>query len=109
VNMRPPGGPIIDMYNYAHDIDLYWEWANIVVNNRFVEDYSRKYHCCFVGQKYNKSYHHSHEEIMDAFGTLVVHHQPMPPIFSLAMGDFYYLLRSPDLDEILAAAHFIQA
>ena len=109
VNMRPPGGPILDIYNYAHDIDLYWEWANIVVNNRFVEAYSRKYHCCFVGQKYSKSYHHSHEEIMDAFGALVVHHQPMPPIFALAMGDTYYLLRSPDLDEILAAAHFIQA
>ena len=26
--MRPPGGPIVDMFNYAHDIDLYWEWAN---------------------------------------------------------------------------------
>jgi hypothetical protein len=108
VNMRPPGGPIVDLYNYAFDIDLYWEWANIVVNNRFVEDYSRKYHCCFVGRKHSKSYRRSHEEIMDAFGALVVHHQPMPPIFALAMGDVYYLLRSPDLDEIVAAAHFMQ-
>jgi hypothetical protein len=108
VNMRPPGGPIVDMFNYAHDIDLYWEWANIVVNNRFVENYSRKYHCCFVGRKYSKPYTHSHEQIMDAVGYCVAHHQAMPPIFALAMGDYYYLLRSPDLDELVAAAHFIQ-
>ncbi len=37
--MRPPGGPIVDMFNYAHDVDLYWEWANVVVNNRFSEPY----------------------------------------------------------------------
>ncbi len=108
INLRPPGGPIIDMFNYAHNIDLYWEWANIVVNNRFVESYARKYHCCFVGRKFNKSYRHSHEQIMDAFGYCIVHHQAMPSVFALAMGDYYYFVRSPDLDEILAAAHFIQ-
>lgn len=108
VNMRPPGGPIVDMFNYAHDIDLYWEWANIVVNDRFVERYTRKYHCCFVGRKYNKPYTHSHEQIMEAFGYCIVHHQAMPSVFALAMGDYYYLLRSPDLDEILAATRFIQ-
>ncbi|MDQ1300754.1 MAG: hypothetical protein QG637_674, partial [Chloroflexota bacterium] len=108
VNMRPPGGPIVDMFNYAHDIDLYWEWANIIVNNRFVESYSRKYHCCFVGRKHSKSYAHSHAQIMDAVGYCVVEHQPMPPVFALAMGDYYYLLRSPDLNEVVAAAHFIQ-
>lgn len=106
--MRPPGGPTVDLFNYAHDIDLYWEWANIVVNNRFVETYSRKYHCCFVGRKFNKHYLHSHEAVMDAFGRAIVHHQPMPSVFALAMGDYYYLVRSPDLSEILAAAAFIQ-
>jgi hypothetical protein len=107
VNMRPPGGPIVDMFNYAHDIDLYWEWANVVVNNRFVEPYTRKYHCCFVGRKANKRYAHPHEQVLDAFGYCIVHHQPMPSVFALAMGDYYYLVRSPDLDEVLAAAHFI--
>ncbi len=107
VNMRPPGGPIIDLFNYAHDIDLYWQWANIVANNRFVEEYTRKYHCCFVGRKNSKSYRHSHEQIMDAFGYCIVHHQAIPSVFSLAMGDYYYLVRSPSLDEIVAAAHFI--
>ncbi len=109
VNMRPPGGPILDMFNYAHDIDLYWEWANIVVNNRFSADYSRKYHVCFVGRKYNKPYMHSHEEIMDAFGYCIIHHSAMPPIFALAMGDYVYFVRTPDLAELMAATQFIQA
>jgi hypothetical protein len=108
VNMRPPGGPIVDMYNYAHDIDLYWEWANIVVNNRFSEPYSRKYHVCYVGRKFNKPYTHTHEEIMAAFGHCIVHHMAMPGVFSLAMGDLAYLVRTSDLAEMLAAAGFIQ-
>jgi len=108
VNMRPPGGPTTDMFNYANDIDIYWEWASIVVNNRFVEDYTRKYHCCFVGRKFNKNYVHSHAEIIGSLGPLVIHHQPVSAVFSLAMGNYAYLLRSPSLAEIITAAEFIQ-
>lgn len=109
VNMRPPGGPIVDMFNYAHDLDLYWEWANVVVNNRFTAQYTRKYHVCFVGRKFNKSYAHTHEDIMAAFGPIIVEHKAMPPIFALAMGDYAYLLRTPDQAEMLAAAEFVLA
>lgn len=107
VNVRPPGGPILDIYNYACDVDLYWGFANVVINNRFINHYSRKYHCCYVGRKYNKNYLHSHEEVMDAFSPLVIQHEPMPGIFSLAMGDYAYILRTPDYNEMLAAADFI--
>jgi hypothetical protein len=107
VNMRPPGGPTIDLWNYANEIDMYWEWANIVVNNRFVEQYTRKYHGVYAGRKYDKNYAHSHEEIMDAFGYCVAHHMEMPVVFSLAMGNYAYLLRTPDLAEAIAAAEFI--
>jgi hypothetical protein len=107
VNMRPPGGPTIDLWNYANEIDMYWEWANVVVNNRFVEQYTRKYHGVYVGRKYNKNYAHSHDEIMDAFGHCVAHQMEMPVVFSLAMGNYAYLLRTPDLAEAIAAAEFI--
>ena len=107
VNMRPPGGPIVDMFNYAHDVDLYWEWANVVVNNRFSEPYTRKYHVCYVGQKHNRTYAHSDEAIMAAFGHCIIHRMAMPSVFRLAMGDYAYLVRTPDLAEMLAAAEFI--
>ena len=58
------------MYNYACDVDLYWGFANMVVNNRFIDNYSRKYYCCYVGRKYNKPYIHDHDEVMAAFSPL---------------------------------------
>jgi hypothetical protein len=108
VNVRPPGGAAIDVYNYACDVDLYWGWANVVLNNRFVDRYTRRYHCCYVGRKFSKTYRHTHDEIVLALGHLIVHHEPVPAVFSTAMGDYTYMLRCPDFDEIIAAAEFIQ-
>jgi biotin carboxylase len=108
MNVRPPGGPAVDMYNYACDVDLYWGWANVVLNNRFVDRYSRKYYCCYVSRRYNKAYCHTHDQILLAHGPIIAHHEPLPVVFAIAMGDYTYLLRTPDYDEMLAAAAFIQ-
>ncbi len=108
VNIRPPGGPALDVYNYACEVDLYWGWANVVVNNKFMEHYARKYYCCYVSRKNNKWYRHSHDEVLAAFGYCIAHHEALSPIFSLAMGDYTYLVRTPDREEMLAAANYIQ-
>ncbi len=109
VNMRPPGGLSMDMFNFANDIDLYREWANIVVNNRFSSDYSRPYHCAYIGRKIGKRYLHDHAEIMHDFGPQVVHHEPINSVFSAAIGDFGYLARAEKLDDLLALGRFIQS
>ena len=108
VNIRPPGGLTTDMFNYANNIDIYKEWAYIIVHNRFTADYSREYHCCYAGRKYNRSYVHSHEEIIKSLGDKLVHHEPINGVFSRALGDYGYLFRSPELDEIVEMAGFIQ-
>jgi len=100
VNMRPPGGLTTDMFNYANDIDIYHEWANVVVNNRFDSRFSWPYYCGYIGRKSNKPYAHSHKEILARFGQRIVHHEPISGVFSAALGDYGYLVRSPDLDEI---------
>lgn len=107
VNIRPPGGLTTDMFNYANDIDIYREWAYIVVHNRFTAEYNRKYHCCYVGRKMHKLYLHSHEEILSTLGDHIVHHEPISGIFSAALGDYGYLIRSEKLDEIHAMATYI--
>lgn len=107
VNMRPPGGMTTDMFNYANDIDIYKEWASVIMFNKFTAEYSRKYHCCYIGRKFNRQYAHSHEAILAAFSEHVVHHEPISGVFSAALGDYGYLVRSPDLDEIVAMAEFI--
>jgi biotin carboxylase len=109
VNMRPPGGLTMDMFNYANDIDLYREWANLVVFDSFTSEYSRPYHCCYVGRRFRNQYVHSHEEVMATLGHLIPYHEPINSTFGQALGDYGYLTRSPDLNEIHAVAHFILA
>lgn len=110
VNIRPPGGWTTDMFNFANDIDIYKEYANIVLHNQFTTEYHRPYHACYVGRKSKFNYHHSHEEILEAFGgNQLSFHQAISGVFSTALGDYGYLIRSPELDEIFAIAGFIQS
>jgi len=109
VNMRPPGGLTTDMFNYACDIDVYNAWASILAGKGFpYPDYTHKYFCCFVGRKDNRSYAHGEQEILAACGDKICHHEPISGVFRAAMGNYGYLVRSPDLDEILSIAKFIQ-
>jgi hypothetical protein len=108
VNMRPPGGLTTDMFNYANDIDIYAEWAHVIVHNQFTARYSRPYHCAYVGRKWNRQYAHSQEQILNRFGYAIVHHEPISGVFSSALGDYGYLARSPELDEIIEIANYIQ-
>lgn len=107
VNMRPPGGMTTDMFNYANDIDVYREWAHVIAHNRFTAEYSRKYHCCYIGRKSHRRYAHLHDEILRTYGDAVIHHEPILGVFSAAMGDYGYLVRSPSLEEIHEMVQFI--
>jgi hypothetical protein len=109
VNMRPPGGLTTDMFNYACDIDVYNAWASILAGKGFpYPEYAHKYFCCYVGRKSNRSYAHSEQEILNAYRDRICHHELISGVFSAAMGNYGYLVRSPELDEILAIAKFIQ-
>ncbi|MBM7866920.1 ATP-grasp domain-containing protein [Heliobacterium gestii] len=109
VNMRPPGGFTLDMFNYGNDIDIYAQWANVIVHNRFTASYDRKYHCAFVSRKTGKPYVHPHGDVLQNLGERICHHGPIDPAFRLAMGDYAYLVRSSDLTPIREAIDYIQA
>ena len=109
VNMRPPGGLTTEMFNYANDIDVYREWANVIVSNRFAATFTRPHHCCYVGRKANRRYAHTHEEVLATFGGgRVCHHEPISGVFAAALGDHGYLVRSPELDEVFETVRYIQ-
>jgi len=108
VNMRPPGGLTTDMFNYANDIDVYTGWAELMVNNQFGFSYSRPYYCAYIGRKNELTYAHHHGEIISQFGNRIVYFQSIEGVFRGAIGDFGYLVRSPDLTEVLAMAAFIR-
>ena len=108
LNARPPGGWTTDMFNYANDIDVYHEWADVVVQNRFTAPDARPFHCCYAGRKRSKRYAHAHDEIFSRFGRLIPHHGAIDSAFRAAIGDYGYLARSPALAEVLEVAAFIQ-
>jgi len=107
VNMRPPGGLTTDMFNYANDIDIYREYANVVVNNTFEAIVTRPYYCAYIGRRSNKPYHHSHTQALADFPRQIIHHEPISGVFAPAIGDYGYLVRSPDLEEINQIAKYL--
>ena len=109
VNMRPPGGLTTDMWNFANDFNIYHEWANILLHNRFSATYSRPYHCCYIGRKSNLEYKHTHRQVITRCGSLLMTHEPMAGVFSAALGDYGYLIRSPELKELKEIALYAQA
>jgi len=106
VNMRPPGGVTMDIFNYSCDIDLYREWANLVINDQFgPTDYKHKFYVAHIGRKNNKNYAYSHESILSKYRTNIMLSEKMAEIFAPGLGDFIYVARSERLDylkEIIA-------
>lgn len=107
VNIRPPGGWSMDMFNYANDADLYQEWANLVAGQPVRTAYTRPYFCAYAGRKQHKTYRHTHDDILRTLGDMVVHHDTMSPIFAPVMGHYAYLFRSPDEAQIKAGIRYV--
>jgi ATP-grasp domain len=105
VNMRPPGGLTVDMFNFANDFDFYREWANVVVNGRFEAEITRPYAALYVSRRDGRQYALSHEEVLHEFAPLIVAETRMDSVFAAAIGDYGYLMRHPNLDVLIAAAH----
>jgi predicted ATP-grasp superfamily ATP-dependent carboligase len=109
VNIRPPGGYMTDAINYSFDIDIYAEWANMVVNNRVSGNFAGKYYTAYASRKNHYAYRHSHEDVLAAHADKVVRHNEIEAIFSKAMGNYAYQLRSKDPKALREAVQYIQA
>ena len=107
VNMRPPGG-VIELFNFAHDFDIYDIWADMIVNDNYHVEYEKKYYAGHVSRKYNYHYQLSHEEIMHRFGDCIVAYEHHPKAFARAMGDVYYVVRTKDADKMHEITREIQ-
>ncbi|ODS50350.1 MAG: phosphoribosylglycinamide synthetase [Halanaerobium sp. 4-GBenrich] len=99
VNVRPPGGLTLDMFNYANDIDVYQEYGRVVRFNSFESDISRKYNCFYIGRKNFINYKHSLSELLNNYGDYIIRHEEISPILAPAIGDYGIILRTKDLDK----------
>jgi hypothetical protein len=107
VNIRPPGGPTMELFNYANDADLYQTWADMLTDRPYRTTYERPYFCGYAGRKSWKRYRHSHDEIMAAYGSLIVHREWLSPIFHPVLGSEAYVIRAPTLDEVKAVIGYV--
>lgn len=104
VNMRPPGGFTLDMFNFANDFDAYKAWAEIICTGTTTQKSTRPYFIIYVGRKDHIPYAMSHYDVLHQFHDLIVYQDRMNDAFARAIGNHGYLLRHPELEPLVDAA-----
>jgi len=109
---RAPGAGMVDLMNYANDIDLYRGWAEATVHGRFLEHVARRYHVAMVVKRAEGEGHIRTVEGLDHFvsrhaGAILRAHAPRPgapkqdPTRSF-LADAHVIARHPELDPLMA-------
>lgn len=108
VNMRPPGGYIPDMIDFAHDISVYQIWANMIAYNDGRYDKEHKvYSSVYAAKRKQYRYVHSNTQIYEKYEKNIMMHETMPDVFANAMGDDAIMARFDDEKEAIAFAKFV--
>jgi len=109
VNVRPPGGPSIDLMNLSSDIDLFQAWADLLVHGRWPWPWQRLYHAAWVGRRRGVPYAFSDLQLRERHGALLVDTVEQPEAFAAVMGNWGYLLRHPELARLQEAIADVEA
>ena len=106
INVRPPGGLSMDMFNYANDEDFFGAYADVVIGKPVSYRNARNYHVIYIGLKtpHVELLKTPLQENLAKYRAHVVYDGPVPDIFSAAMGNKAIMLRHPDEAWILQAA-----
>lgn len=111
INVRPPGGMSMDLFNYANEHDFFDSYARIVLGLELDIPRIKPYHVIYIGVKAHNFGHHvlDRNEVLERYHNLIVYHGPIASIFAAAIGHYTYILRSPELKPLLDAAKTILA
>lgn len=108
VNMRPAGGFTPDMMNYAHSTDVYRLWADMVcTDSRTLQDSGIHRYCVFSSRKDAFTHIHTHNEILNRYGSRIVMCERMPDVFSAAMGNQMYTAVCDTIEEAREFAVYV--
>lgn len=108
VNMRPAGGYTSDMMNYAHSMDVYQIWADMVTDNRRIQaDTHENYFCVYAGRRDQFSYVHSPEEISKKYGNNIVTAERMTELNVPRMGNQCYIVKLKTETEVHEFIKFV--
>jgi hypothetical protein len=109
VNMRPAGGYTPDMMDYAHSLDVYQIWADMVAfDERRFPAAEVEHFCAYAGRRDEYEYVHSHEEIMEKYGSRIVTCERMPQLMWDQMGNMNYTAILDDEEQTKEYIHYVQ-
>ena len=100
VNMRPPGGFLPDMINYANDSNVYQLWANMIVDDDIHYTQHRKYSSGFIGRRDSIQYLHSTDEIKGKYQDHILMDKRLPKALADGMGNQVIVARFKTEKEI---------
>ena len=115
VNMRPAGGYTPDMMNFAHSLDVYSIWADMICGKKAseaatpspesYEETPANHFCLYYGRRDATRYLHSDYEVLSKYASHLAMHERMPDAISGAMGNQMYTLHAysqQELDEMIS-------
>ena len=104
-NNRMAGGFTVEAYNYAHSIDLFRDYANVVTGQEVEERRFPSQYCLVATRRDATDYVHSADEIKERYAAHLKTTKRMPEAFAELQGNDAYLLvtdRKEVLDEMIA-------
>lgn len=99
-NNRPAGGFTIDVYDYAHSIDLYAGYAAMVAGQGFPAAHEEPLFCLATTRRYASQYHYSEEDLLDKYRDNFKVKKVMPAAFAELQGDVLYMLTTPSREQL---------
>ena len=109
VNMRPAGGYTPDMMDFAHNLDVYQIWADMVsADKRLFPENGNDHYCCYAGRRDIHNYVHTHEEVLEKYGSCMVMCDRIPDILSGAMGNQMYTAQFNTSEEMKEFMDYVQ-
>ena len=119
IGARSPGAGLVDLINYAADIDTYTGWAECVVHGRFTQKVERKYNAAWIYKRARGQgrilHYEGLEAILSELGPYIVDIElnpigaPRRDWRKVLRGDGMVTLRHPDLESARSMAERVAA
>ena len=108
-NNRLAGGNAVDTYNTAYSIDLYDEYARMIVDKEFKGTDLPNQFAMYVARRDNATYKHSLAEARKHFGKNFRIHERTPTAFSDIMGNEFIIVTFDTEEEVKAGEEYLLA
>ena len=99
-NNRPAGGFTIDVYNFAHSIDLYKGYAAIVVGKEFTSTHLKPLFCLATSRRASTNYAYAESDLLEKYRDNFKVKKDMPAAFAELQGDYLYMLTTSSREQM---------